>query len=159
MILQIVGFKNSGKTTIVSYAVQFFKSKGYPVVTVKHHGHHGEDITLPDTSVDHMKHFQAGAEQSIVQGHQFIETIQRNKGITLETLIKDCVTIKNSIILVEGYKNAHYDKLILYRNETELAKLNQLSNVKYRLQRHETEIDFEQVDQILMAWLSELEDG
>lgn len=159
MILQIVGFKNSGKTTIVAHAVQFFKSKGYPVVTIKHHGHKGEEITLPDASVDHMKHFLAGAEQSIVQGQQFIETIQKNEGITLETLIKDCVTIENSIILVEGYKHAHYDKLILYRDDKELAELNQLTGVKYRLQRHESEIDFEQVDHMLMTWLSELEDG
>lgn len=159
MILQIVGYKNSGKTTVVAHAVQFFKDRGYPVVTIKHHGHIGEEITLPDARLDHMKHFYAGAEQSIVQGHEVIETIQKNEGITLETLIKECVTIENSIILVEGYKHAHYDKMILYRNKEELHALSQLSHVKYKVKRDERAIDFNVVDQMLATWLSEVEDG
>ncbi|WP_105995497.1 molybdopterin-guanine dinucleotide biosynthesis protein B [Staphylococcus agnetis] len=158
MILQVVGYKNSGKTTLVAHAVRFFKAQGYPVVTIKHHGHEGEEITLPTNNVDHMKHFTAGADQSIVQGHDFIETIQKNEGIALETLIKDCVTIKNSIILIEGYKHAPYDKIILYRNEAELHALTQLSNVKYRIQRSETDIDYSHVDAVLQTWLSEAKD-
>ena len=46
MILQIVGFKNSGKTTLMQHTIQFLKSYGYTIATIKHHGHIGEDITL-----------------------------------------------------------------------------------------------------------------
>ena len=57
MILQIVGFKNSGKTTLMQHTIQFLKSYGYTIATIKHHGHIGEDITLQEDHVDHMKHF------------------------------------------------------------------------------------------------------
>ena len=60
MILQIVGYKKSGKTTLMRHIVSFLKSHGYTVATIKHHGHGKEDIQLQDSDVDHMKHFEAG---------------------------------------------------------------------------------------------------
>ncbi len=39
MILQIVGYKKSGKTTLMRHIVSFLKSHGYTVATIKHHGH------------------------------------------------------------------------------------------------------------------------
>lgn len=39
MILQIVGFKDSGKTTLLQQSITFLKSQGYHIVTIKHHGH------------------------------------------------------------------------------------------------------------------------
>lgn len=63
MILQIVGYKKSGKTTLMRHIVSFLKSHGYTVATIKHHGHGKEDIQLQDSDVDHMKHFEAGADQ------------------------------------------------------------------------------------------------
>ena len=57
MILQIVGMKNSGKTTLMNHAISFLKERGYSVVTIKHHGHIGEEIELQSSDVDHMKHF------------------------------------------------------------------------------------------------------
>ena len=46
MILQIVGFKDSGKTTLLQQSITFLKSQGYHIVTIKHHGHEKDDITL-----------------------------------------------------------------------------------------------------------------
>ena len=46
MILQIVGMKNSGKTTLMNHAISFLKERGYSVATIKHHGHIGEEIEL-----------------------------------------------------------------------------------------------------------------
>ncbi|MCQ9903579.1 molybdopterin-guanine dinucleotide biosynthesis protein MobB, partial [Staphylococcus aureus] len=34
MILQIVGFKNSGKTTLMQHTIEFLKSYGYTIVTI-----------------------------------------------------------------------------------------------------------------------------
>ena len=56
MILQIVGMKNSGKTTLMNHAISFLKERGYSVATIKHHGHIGEEIELQSSDVDHMKH-------------------------------------------------------------------------------------------------------
>lgn len=47
MIIQVVGFKDVGKTTLMEKLVAYVKRLGYAVVTIKHHGHTGEDIKLP----------------------------------------------------------------------------------------------------------------
>ncbi len=61
MILQIVGYKKSGKTTLMRHIVSFLKSHGYTVATIKNiMGMVEEDIQLQDSDVDHMKHFEAG---------------------------------------------------------------------------------------------------
>ncbi|NJI71352.1 molybdopterin-guanine dinucleotide biosynthesis protein B, partial [Clostridioides difficile] len=53
MILQLVGFKDSGKTTLLQQSITFLKSQGYHIVTIKHHGHDKDDITLQSSNVDH----------------------------------------------------------------------------------------------------------
>ena len=61
MILQIVGFKNSGKTTLMMHTINKLKSLKLKVATIKHHGHTGSDIELQGQHVDHMKHFESGS--------------------------------------------------------------------------------------------------
>ena len=93
MILQIVGFKDSGKTTLLQQSITFLKSQGYHIVTIKHHGHEKDDITIQSSNVDHMKHFEAGADQSIVQGSAYQQTVTRRNQPSLEQLIKESVTV------------------------------------------------------------------
>ncbi|MGA4514735.1 molybdopterin-guanine dinucleotide biosynthesis adapter protein [Staphylococcus caledonicus] len=131
MILQIVGFKNSGKTTLMEHTVQFLKSKGFTVATIKHHGHDGQDIELQDNDVDHMKHFQAGADQSIVQGNSLQQTVTRTHKQNLTQIIDESVTITCNIILIEGFKNEDFDKVVVYRTQEELKQLKQLSHVRF----------------------------
>lgn len=133
MILQIVGYKKSGKTTLMRHIVSFLKSHGYTVATIKHHGHGKEDIQLQDSDVDHMKHFEAGADQSIVQGFQYQQTVTRVDNQNLTQIIEKSVTIDTNIVLVEGFKNADFEKVVVYRNEEELQVLQQLSNVCYSI--------------------------
>lgn len=154
MILQVVGFKDSGKTHLMTQMVAQIKALGYHVTTIKHHGHKGEEIQLPNENVDHMKHFNAGADQSIVQGHAYIETIKRDTKATLETLIADYVTMDNSVILVEGYKQAHYDKVIVYRNDAEYQQLRYLTNVVYALDNSRKESQSLDFERWLQNWVN-----
>lgn len=150
MILQIVGYKKSGKTTLMRHIVSFLKSHGYTVATIKHHGHGGkEDIQLQDSDVDHMKHFEAGADQSIVQGFQYQQTVTRVDNQNLTQIIEKSVTIDTNIVLVEGFKNADFEKVVVYRNEEELQVLQQLSNVCYSINVREHE-DFTAFEQWLL---------
>ncbi|MCD0800134.1 molybdopterin-guanine dinucleotide biosynthesis protein B, partial [Staphylococcus aureus] len=123
MILQIVGYKKSGKTTLMRHIVSFLKTHGYTVATIKHHGHAKEDIQLQDSDVDHMKHFEAGADQSIVQGFQYQQTVTRVDNQNLTQIIEKSVTIDTNIVLVEGFKNADFEKVVVYRDEEELQVL------------------------------------
>lgn len=152
MILQIVGYKNSGKTTLMADTVHFLKSLGYKVVTIKHHGHGSDDITLQDADVDHMKHFLAGADQSIVQGHHLRETITRVSEQSLSHIIDSAVTIDYDIILVEGFKQADYDKVIIYKNNEELSSLSALSHVQYKMPFQKNK-DLTHYQEWLKSWI------
>jgi len=154
MIFQIVGFKNSGKTTLMQHTIKFLKSHGYTVATIKHHGHEGEDITLQDSQVDHMKHFEAGADQSIVQGSEYQQTVTRAHKQNLTQIIDESVTISCNIILVEGFKNEDFDKVIVYRNQEELNELSNLSRVRYRYYFQE-ENALEHYEEWLLDWIKQ----
>lgn len=137
MILQIVGLKNSGKTTLMTHTIQVLKAHQIAVATVKHHGHHNtednNDISLQSGHVDHMKHFYAGADQSIVQGNAYQQSVTRTQNKTLDEIIDESVTMDINVILVEGFKEADYDKVLVYRNESERDVLNHLTHIKYAI--------------------------
>ena len=154
MILQIVGFKNSGKTTLMQHTIQFLKSYGYTIATIKHHGHIGEDITLQEDHVDHMKHFNAGADQSIVQGEQYQQTVTRAYKQNLTQMIDQSVTIDCNIILVEGFKDEHFDKVVVYQTTEELERLKQLTDVKYCYDVHDKHA-LSHYDNWLLQWIEQ----
>ncbi|ECO1693684.1 molybdopterin-guanine dinucleotide biosynthesis protein B [Staphylococcus haemolyticus] len=154
MILQIVGFKNSGKTTLMQHTIQFLKSYGYTIVTIKHHGHIGDDITLQEDHVDHMKHFNAGADQSIVQGEHYQQTVTRAYKQNLTQMIDQSVTIDCNIILVEGFKDEHFDKVVVYQTTEELEQLKQLIGVKYCYYVHDKHA-LSQYDYWLLQWIEQ----
>lgn len=140
MIIQIVGYKNSGKTTLMTHAVSFLKEKGFTVATIKHHGHLGNDITLQNDDVDHMKHFNAGADQSIVQGETFQQTVTRISKQNLTDIIKESVTIDCNIILVEGFKEEPFKKVVVYRDDSDLEMLSKLTNVCFTINLNESNV-------------------
>src|SRR6185437_14086354 len=61
----IVGWKNSGKTTLVERLVRILAGRGLKVATVKH-THHG--LRPLDGTTDGERHARAGALKSIVIG-------------------------------------------------------------------------------------------
>lgn len=155
MILQVVGYKNSGKTTLMQHIVKQAKALGLAVATVKHHGHQGEDIALQEANVDHMKHFNAGADQSIVQGNDYQQTVTRSMKQNLSEIINQSVTIDCQLILVEGFKQAAYPKIIVAREAADMEELSQLIEVKYQL-NWDTDPELQHFDQWLLKELEGL---
>ena len=69
--LQVVGFKNSGKTTLIARWIRLLKNKGLTVAVLKHHGHGGQPA-MPNPSTDTMQFFDSGQTFRLLQvGVQF----------------------------------------------------------------------------------------
>ncbi len=108
-VFGVTGWKNSGKTTLVTRLVAEFTRRGLKVSTVKH-AHHAFDIDKPDT--DSFKHRQAGAsEVLIVSGHRWalMHELRDEDEPPLEAAlarISPC-----DLIVVEGYKREGHPKL------------------------------------------------
>ena len=100
--IAVIGWKNSGKTTLVSNLVNFFSSQNIKVGVIKH-AHHSFDIDHPNT--DSYKIRKSGAYKTTIVSEKrlaFIEERMPSNNIDISSLLemnKDC-----QVIIFEGFK-------------------------------------------------------
>lgn len=127
-ILQIVGFKNSGKTSLVCTWTAYVKSLGMRVGTVKHDAHHFE---IDHEGTDSWKHREAGSESVvIISPHQtaWIEASSQ----PLENVLQRMAHL--DIVLIEGFKLATWPKVVIVKSAEDrqlAAALNEVVAVLY----------------------------
>lgn len=107
MVYVICGYKNSGKTTLITKLIPLLNQKGYKVATIKHDGH---DFVgdVPDT--DSYRHKTAGAYGTAVFSENRFQIVKEIPGITESDLME--FFPEADIILIEGLKNSQYQKYI-----------------------------------------------
>lgn len=127
-IIQVVGHKNTGKTTLMEKLVHYFSNVGYNVGTIKYHGHSGRLKTVPGT--DSYRHSEAGAKIATVKGAEELHiTVKDLKTLELDQLIELYASLEINFILIEGFKYANYPKIVLVKNEQDTEILNELTNI------------------------------
>ena len=100
--IAVIGWKNSGKTTLVSNLVKFFDSQDINVGVIKH-AHHSFDIDHPNT--DSYKIRKSGAFKTTIVSNKRLAVIEEradDNEIDLKSIIdmnKDC-----QILILEGFK-------------------------------------------------------
>jgi len=129
VILQVVGYQNSGKTTFISKLLQELGHCGIKIVTIKHHGHGGKP-EVPNQK-DSTKHVTAGAVASIVEGEGRAILQVESDHFGLEKQIELLGFFQPDIILIEGHKQAHYPKIVLLRDKLEIPLLEEVTNIKF----------------------------
>lgn len=128
-ILQIVGFKNSGKTTLMSRFIESAQKAGKRVSAIKHHGHGGKP-NLPPEQTDSMRFLEKGAVSSLVCGDGLIQIHVQKQEENLEKLIDFSLIANPEFIFIEGFKGAHYPKVVLVRKPEDWQELKKLSNIR-----------------------------
>lgn len=129
-VLQIVGYQNSGKTTLMEKVIAALSHRGLIVGTIKHHGHGGFPKAF-DAGKDTDKHRQAGASFVSVEGDGLLQIQAFNRqGWTLEKIVSVYKKWPLDIILVEGYKQEPYPKIVLLRTKEDELLLKQLINIQ-----------------------------
>lgn len=127
-ICQIVGRKNAGKTTLMKQLISHFTENGLRVSTLKHHGHGGEPDTV--THTDSYRHMQAGSIMSAVQGEKQLHvTVNDTEKLTFAEILCLYRLLPLDLLLIEGYKNADYPKIVLLRGREDVELLGQLTNI------------------------------
>lgn len=127
VIFQVVGYQNSGKTTITTELIKTLAGKGLKTVTIKHHGHGGRPALLEQKDTE--KHLNAGAAASVVEGEGSLLLKAVNFETSLEVQIELMKFFDPDVILIEGYKLKPFPKLLLLRNESDLTLINTVSNI------------------------------
>ncbi|MGD7044988.1 molybdopterin-guanine dinucleotide biosynthesis protein B [Jeotgalibacillus proteolyticus] len=139
-VVQIVGYQNSGKTTAAQRLIKSAVKAGFRLGTIKHHGHGGEpDGTL--SSKDSHKHMQAGAALSAVEGDGVLQLANQKGQWTLEELTAIYKALRADGILIEGYKKAHYPKIVMLGKQEDASLLKDLTNIVLILREKTVEIE------------------
>ncbi|HUC90792.1 MAG TPA: molybdopterin-guanine dinucleotide biosynthesis protein B [Paenibacillus sp.] len=124
LIVQIVGYKNTGKTTLVCRLVERFKADGRVVATLKHDAH-AFDMDRPDT--DTWRHRRAGADMTAIASPD--RTAILYEQTTGPDELVAAVTARGAeIVIVEGFKAAGYPKLVLIKRTEDAELLHRLSS-------------------------------
>ncbi|ETP68157.1 molybdopterin-guanine dinucleotide biosynthesis protein B [Planococcus glaciei] len=128
-ILQIVGFKNSGKTTLMNRLIERAQTSGRKVSAIKHHGHSGIP-ELPPKGTDSTQFLASGAASSLVYGGGLVQLHLEEPEADLEKFIRFSLLANPDLILIEGFKGAGYPKIVLVRSQEDWRELGALSNIQ-----------------------------
>lgn len=128
-VLQVAGFKNSGKTTLIRTLIAEAASRGLRTATVKHHGHGGPPA-LPDPETDSMKFFREGAAVSAVSGDGVIQLHIREAETGPLPMIRLAAAARPDLILVEGFKQSPFEKIVLVRSAEDWEQLKDLADIR-----------------------------
>lgn len=164
--LHVVGFKNSGKTTLIASWVRLLKSEGLSVAVLKHHGHGGQP-SMPDPSTDTMQFFADGADTSIVAGGGAVQLLlNAEPGFSK---LKSWASIGNpDILLIEGYKDQQGEKVVLLRTSEDWATLQSLDGIrlvvgcpdmKVGVAHINSRTEQQRLDSWLLDWIGKVDDS
>lgn len=115
-VFGITGWKNSGKTRLVTRLVAEFTRRGFKVSTVKH-AHHNFDIDKKDT--DSYRHREAGAvEVALVSGNRWalMHELRDEAEPGLDDILARIAPC--DLVLIEGYKREAHPKIEARRTES-----------------------------------------
>ena len=122
-VFGVVGWKNSGKTTLTERLVAEFTARGLRVSIVKH-AHHNVDVDRSGT--DSYRHRLAGAEEVMLAGGRRFALMHEYRDQAEFELSDLLVRISPcDLVLVEGFKKTSIPKLEVHRQEREMDLLAQ----------------------------------
>ena len=126
--IAVIGWKNSGKTTLVSRLVSHLKKKKFKVGVVKH-AHHTFDIDHPNT--DSYKIREAGSYKTTIVSEKRLAHIEEK--ISPEIDIEELIKLNNGcdILIFEGFK-----------------KIKKLSKIEVNLTKNNKELLYKSLDNV-----------
>ena len=126
--IAVIGWKNSGKTTLVSRLVAHLKKKKFKVGVVKH-AHHTFDIDHPNT--DSYKIREAGSYKTTIVSEKRLAHIEEK--ISPEIDIEELIKLNNGcdILIFEGFK-----------------KIKKLSKIEVNLTKNNRELLYKSFDNV-----------
>jgi molybdopterin-guanine dinucleotide biosynthesis adapter protein len=112
-LIGIAGWKNSGKTTLVTSLVALLTARGLAIATIKH-AHHA--FQIDDGTTDSARHRRAGAGQVAVVSAERWAIVRELAGAPEPTLAQVIAGLEPcDLIIVEGYKAAAIPKIEVRR--------------------------------------------
>ncbi|WP_145413526.1 molybdopterin-guanine dinucleotide biosynthesis protein B [Paenibacillus xylanexedens] len=123
-IIQVVGYKNTGKTTMTAALIAGIASRGLKVAAIKHDGH--DHFEMDQEGTDSYQFGKAGATAVAVMSQKRTAIIKQHNTRLDDMLIQFS---DYDWIVIEGFKDAPYPKLVMVREEDDLTLICKLQQV------------------------------
>lgn len=123
-IIQVVGYKNTGKTTMTAALITGLSAKGFNVAAIKHDGH--DHFEMDHEGTDSYQFGRAGAAAVAVMSQKRTAIIKQ-QSTGLEDMLSQFTDY--DWIVIEGFKDAPYPKLVMVREAGDLPLAGQLQHV------------------------------
>lgn len=111
----VIGWKNSGKTSLMERLVAEITGRGFSVSTVKH-VHHAVDLDQPGK--DTFRHRAAGAREVVLASADRLAILVEHRELEPELSSVLARLAPVDLVLVEGYKRDAHPKVEVWREET-----------------------------------------
>lgn len=114
--VSVIGFKNSGKTSIAVGLVTKLRERGWRVMSVKHGHHH--DIDTPGTDSWRLRH-EGGAEKVVLSGPEGFAVMGvwgQDSEMSLQEVTSRFLP-EADIVVAEGYKGSTVPKIEVWRTD------------------------------------------
>jgi molybdopterin-guanine dinucleotide biosynthesis protein B len=123
--LAFVGFSGSGKTTLISQVIVQLKLKGYRIGILKHDAH---DFQMDAEGKDTYKYGEAGADLIAISSAAKLNILEKlQQPLELDEILMRFNGV--DLIIIEGYKQANVQKILVARTLEQLALFHQLGQV------------------------------
>lgn len=122
-LLGLAAWSGTGKTTLLKELLPVLKTQGVRVGVIKH-AHHQFDVDHPGKDSYEIRH--AGADQMLICSSErwalMVEEEQKSMP-SLPDMLHQLNHSKLDLVLVEGFKQASFPKIELYRKEVKKPQL------------------------------------
>ncbi len=114
--LGIVGWSNSGKTTLLEALIEVLQERGYRIAVVKHTHHRDVETDLPGT--DSRRLWEAGASHTAFwTPERVVHTHRWSSPPPLGAVLEGVHDV--DLIIIEGYKRGTFPKIEVIRADRE----------------------------------------
>jgi len=128
-VFQVVGYKNSGKTSLLSELIAYGAENEEHVAAIKHHGH-DEPLKVMHHGTDSYRLHESGAFMTGVDSPGRLQLeLNHPEGYPLEKLVSLYRFFAPDLIVVEGFKQESYPKAVIIKREKDLELLK-LENIR-----------------------------
>ena len=123
-IIGVVGWKNTGKTTLIEKLIKEFNNRDRSISTIKH-SHH--NFSVDQQGTDSFRHFNAGAKETILASDKkWVKFSRQICDSNRSSLIEQIIPV--DIVMVEGFKLSGHKKIEVVdaaSKKTPIYKTNQ----------------------------------